>query len=685
MCFRSRPVPDKAPALPLSPGCRLLTAGPLSIMIRNMLHSRNRQGNPGQAPGIGSICRLGLIVIPIIALFVVRKISDSDMWFHMAVGKQILATGSLPTTDRLSLLNFGRPIHAHLWLFQTLIAAGYPFAGAWWLLGVEVVLLILILCFVYRSCRVWASANAAWLLLLTVTIACSERFTVRPELVSLVMIALYYYRLQQGKYHAPAQIAVFFVLQEIWTNCHGIFVIGPFLTGCYLAESLLQGVRGKGYREARSLGILTAAVSAACVVTPNGWDNIQYAWRLFVESNPLAPKLSNATHEMAAALGEISRTMLPFWFYLFLIAAFLFGLLAIAIHCRRQIPLARTAIGCALLAASMTGMKNIPLFALVAAPLIAEYHGLLAGSRLRHGYRAAVVAAMAAAALVWSPRPALIFLKSWVPYRFGVGLSADYVPLGLPTFLDRTGFSGPIFNSMEQGGFYEYHGYPQRIAFYDSRLQDYQPEDIFAVYGAVTEAARNPGGWYALLQRYDFRGLLLGNSPDDKEAAGLLPLVAAQPGWRLVYLDHAASFWMRTDQGNLPPTLARGSVKNLVDGITAFAQAENIDFFLEKTGLYPELRLILLEKAAGQWESSIFLINLGLLKMQAGYTAEAEKLFTRVLKLKPDSRVTLTTLAQLALYRGDRAGAENYIRTALGYYPNDAELLRNLDTILTSR
>lgn len=627
----------------------------------------------------------GIVVIPLIAFFMIRKISDSDMWFHMAVGKQILAAGALPVTDQLSLLNYGQPVKAYLWFFQILAAAGYPLAGFWWLHFLQITILSLTLFFVFRSARVWSDSTTAWLLLLAAVIACSERFSLRPEIVSTLMIALYYYRLQQGNYHLPVELTTFFMLQVIWTNSHGIFVIGPVLTGCYLTEAVLKGMTGKGYKGAKSLGTLTGITAAACLVTPYGTGNIRYAWRLLVESNPLAPKLSNSTYEMGAALGAVSRTLLPFWFYLFLIIGFFVSLLAAFLYRRKQLSIARTLIGFSLLAASLTGMKNMPVFALVAVPLIAENLSLLDKTRIRRLCYACIGTAMAVAATIWSPRPAIQHLKTWVPYRFGLGLSTDYVPLNLPDFLHRINFSGPIFNSMEQGGFYEYHGAPGRIPFYDSRLQDYNPQSVIATFEAVVNAAQNPAPWHALERRYAFRGLLLGNLPDDREAAGLLPLLTADPGWRLVYLDYAASFWLRTDEGNLSPAQSKASIEQLVDSSSNFAQAENINFFLEKTGQYPEIRLKLLEKAAGQWENAELLISLGQIRMQSGDYDDAEKLFLRVLRYKPDSRVTLTTIAQLALFRNDRHTAEKHLRRALRHYPRDPELLENLNTILNDK
>jgi tetratricopeptide (TPR) repeat protein len=216
-------------------------------------------------------------------------------------------------------------------------------------------------------------------------------------------------------------------------------------------------------------------------------------------------------------------------------------------------------------------------------------------------------------------------------------------------------------------------------------LQDYTPAEVIAACSAAINASRQPSDWYALNRRFGFRGILLGNLPDDREAAGLLPLLSSDPAWRLVYLDHAASFWLRADNKNLPPLQEKSAVEQLVGRVANFAQAENINFFLEKTGLYPELRLKLLEKAGRQWENAELLISLGQLKMQSGDFAAAEEIFQRVLSYKPASRVTLTTMAQLALFRKDRTAAEKYLRKALRHYPHDAELRENLNMIVNNK
>jgi tetratricopeptide (TPR) repeat protein len=412
-------------------------------------------------------------------------------------------------------------------------------------------------------------------------------------------------------------------------------------------------------------------------------DSLKYTWQLITTVSPQATMVNYNMIELASPLGSLSRTFTAFWFYFALLAAFPIGLIAVALHCRQQLSLARTLIGCAMLATSMTGIRNMPLFAIVAAPLIAENLSQLDSARLRRicGATAAVVVIIAA--LVWSPRPALTHLGTWVPYRFGVGMSSDYVPLGLPAFLDQIGFSGPIFNSQTLGGFYEYQGSPKRIPFYDYRLEDYDLKKLQAVYAATYTAYADPTAWHDLMQRYGFRGLLLENG-SPAETAGLLPLITVDPGWRLVYLDYAASFWIRSDQPQLPPAVDRTVVEDLATGITNFAQAENLNSFLEKTHRYPDIRLQILEQASRHGESATLLTDLGLLKMQSGHLAEADQLFNRVLRIKPRSQRTLATLAQIALSRGDNRAAEKYLQKALSYYPNDPELRENYDIVLRS-
>ncbi len=625
-----------------------------------------------------------LFVVPIIVFFLITKVSEYDIWYHLAVGKEILRLGSFPDTDQLSLFNLGQPFQPRLWLFRTVTAAGYSFAGYLWLQALQILVWSTTFWAAYRSIRHWTNSAATWTLLLVTAIACSGRFTIRPEIISYLMIAVYYWRLQQGRHHSTAELTFFFILQEIWTCSHGLFSIGPFLVFSYFFVALTKGVRSNNYNEVRSLGVLLSIVIAGCLITPTGFDSIKYTWQLITTVAPEAVMAKYNMFELAPPLGATSRSFIEFWFFWTLMVSFLTSLLSVMVWHRKRLPLARTLIASVMLAVSMTGIRNMPIFAIVAAPLIAEYFSLIESIRFRRIIAAIIASIIILSTIIWSPKPALNYLTTWVPYRFGIGMSADYVPIGLPSFLNRIDFRGSVFNSQTLGGFYAYHGGPKRIPFYDFRLEDFNLNELKKVFDATYTAYAQPDAWHEMVRRYDFRGVLLENAAR-AESAGMLPLLSSEPFWRLVYLDYAASFWMRSDQPNLPSLINQNEVKRLIEGVQNTIQADNLDAFLERTNLFPELRLQLLEESVRRWGNITQLTNLGSLKMKSGMIEDAEELFKRVLKREPKSLTTLTTLAQIALLQGDKRSAETYLLKALIYYPSDTVLRENYNLVLKTR
>ncbi|MDA8431552.1 MAG: hypothetical protein M0Z60_01160 [Nitrospiraceae bacterium] len=621
------------------------------------------------------VAAVGVLAAAVIGLFLIRKVNEWDVWFHLAIGRDILKNGGLPALDHFTLLSMGRPLHDSQWLFQVLLAAGYRTAGFWWLEAVQIGLWGLTLWFVYRAARVWANAPAAWILLTAVAIVSEERFTVRPELVTVLMIALFYWLLQQGKYRSPAGMALLICLQILWTNSHGVYVIGPFLAGCYLVAAVVSGARRRVYAEARSLGILTGALAVSTLVNPYGWEGLRFAWVLFTEVGTAASPFKNSVFEFQSPFTRSSREALVFWPYLALISAFIFSWLAAFFMRRRELSLARTLVGFGMLAVSLTARRNMPLFALVAAPLIAEQISLIGKGRIRRTVGASVVVVMAAAAMVTSPRPALDDLVNWVPYRFGVGVSSDFVPLSLPSFLARIGFSGPVFTSHTLGGFYEFFGPPGSLPFYDARFEAYDRDEIQKVFDIVDTARQRPDRWDDFVRRYGFRGLLIGHQSAEAE---LLPLVSSDHAWRLVYLDQAASFWMRTDRQPLPPAVDAGAIEALAAAATNYVRGDNIDCFARRAAMPQEWRLTLFARTSRFWEDPAALKDLGLMQIQAGRLGDSGRTFRRLLSFDPKSRSTLSTLAEIALRGGDRKTAEEYLLTALRYYPNDPDLRGNL-------
>ncbi len=632
---------------------------------------------------------VSLSVVTIICFFLIRTVSEYDVWFHLTLGRDILCKAAVPVIDSFSLLNFGRPYIDSQWLFQVVIAAGYALIGVYWLQVVQVGLWGLAFYFVYRATCQWTSSAGSFLLLLLTAIACENRFTVRPELVSILMLALFYWRLQQGRYRTLKEILLLAALQVVWTNSHTMFIIGPCLVGCYFVASILRGLQGKEYADTRMLGLLTASTAFACILTPYGWNIIGHSLSLVAAVSPdtfqggpsaLKSPFSGIV-EMQSPFSTVNRTTIAFWFYLLLMVAYLCSFAVLLAKQRMDLPIARTLVVLAMLAISVNANRNMPLFALVAAPLTAEYLSL-AGSLLRRRvWSGILVFALAVAGLMLSPRIALNEL-TYVKHRFGAGISGDFVPLGLPLFLDRLGFTGPVFNSATLGGYYSFHGYPARIPFHDGRFNAYQPADLLRVKSIVGQGSVELRKWRDFSAEYDFKGILLEH--DSVEAAGLLPLLPGEPLWRLVYLDNAASFWLRTDQKNLPTRFDGEQAAKLALNSDYFS-VRQLDIFFEKTGMFAEQRLMLLEQATGNRNDLYLLQILGNLQLKTGAIDKAEQTFKRLLAIEPRSRTNLNSLAQTALVKGNADAAEECVLQALKYYPADPLLLENLALIRSVR
>lgn len=642
-------------------------------------HTRFSTDHPSLSPLSRAIALATLVII---SALLIRTISEYDIWFHLTLGREIIHSRSLPLIDTFSLLNQGRTFHNSQWLFQVLAAAGYPSLGAYWLQLLQAGLWGVTFWATYRSARSWASVSSSCLLLLMVALACEERFSIRPELISVAMIALIYWRLQQDRFRTPADMAFLCVLQVIWTNSHGIFVIGPFMAGCYLLVAVCRDISTRDFSESRRLAGLTLLMWGACLITPYGWGSLKFAWQLATQVGPTAPALFRTVYDLRPPFSPSSRAVIAFWFYVALLATACSSLLAMLVHDRRQIPVARLMIVSAMFVLSLTGIRNIPLFAVVCAPLIVELLSLTGSPRLRRLAVSLTTLIIISTMLTWSPRPALNHLVTWLPYRFGLGASSDYVPMGLPAFLERIRFSGPVYNSQNLGGFYEFHGYPRRIPFLDGRFEAYDPLVLGTLSETVFNAYLRPEPWYALAKRFGFQGMLLENGSAD--SLGLLPLITKDGRWRLVYLDYAASFWLRSDRPDLPPEIDSTAVSGLVEHAQTIAQAENLDIFLDKTSRFQPQRLRLLEGAKQRWNTAYFAKNLGLLQMERGDLAAAEATFKELLSRYPTSLQTLTTLSQIALLRGDKSAAEQYLLQGLALFPNDADLRDNLALIRQS-
>ncbi len=635
------------------------------------MNTKDNCGSPASVTKVFEKILL-FVVVAAIASFLVNEVYDLDVWWHIPIGNDILNRLSLPLQDRFAAASLERPYHDSHWLFQIMLALADRAAG---MAGVELLMISiwgLTLFFCHRAASRWGSPVVAHLLLFIAAMAATERFLPRPEIITFLMIAFLFQRLQERRYVTFVDLALLGTAQAIWTNCHGLFVIGPFMAGCYWFVAAIDHLRGRN-NDFRRLTRLLAVLLAATLATPYGFGGWRYALLLFTETGAAAPLALKGVGELSPTFGAAARSGYAFWFFAVLLAGVV--LTTIIRLVRRQVSLERLLIVIGLAAAAMTGRRNIVLFALVAAPFTAEQLQTLMPERKRLVAPLCAVFSLALLAWAWFPLSGAYYLKMEIPSRFGLGATSAFFPHNLSRFLDRTGFQGQVFNSNSLGGFYLYHGYPQRIPLTDGRWETYDQQTL----NMINESSGNPLLWAKILEKYAIRGVLLQHT--SPEAVRLLPLLSKDNAWRLVYLDHAASFWMRNDTPRIPDRIDLSAHGTLPSNPSSIHDCLILDNFLAKVEAR-ELRIANLRRALSFGMATETLLEpLGQELLRAGRLQDAELTFERLQRLDPENKSALSELAFAAYNRGELTKAESLLRRALKSAPDDPDIKANYQRV----
>jgi hypothetical protein len=194
--------------------------------------------------------------------------------------------------------------------------------------------------------------------------------------------------------------------------------------------------------------------------------------------------------------------------------------------------------------ASMRSARHIPLFAIVAAPVIAEaWAGAWREMAERWGPGSvAAILRNFATDLGRHPRPsawlavsAVVVLMVLPPAGFSEARFPVMAVEQNAVRLAPAGIAPRVLTSDQWADYLIYRLYPRQRVFFDGRSDFFGPRiggDYRTLFGAEP-------GWVELLDRYGFDLALL---PHDWPLSTMLE---RQPGWRVVYRDKVAVLYAR--------------------------------------------------------------------------------------------------------------------------------------------
>ena len=428
-------------------------------------------------------------------LAAMQPLSDTDMWWHLATGRETLASGFV-RHDIFSWTVNGAPISTDQWLGQVVMWLSYAWLDWHGVAMLRVLLAVALITLVALAAARAAARPLAVLLGTIPALLLARAVTVdRPELMGFVLFValLLLLRRAQSGANTPDVLAIV-ALILVWTNVHGSFALGVGLVVIACVEGAIRDPEARaGY------AMLALATIGVTLLNPAG-AGVWTAPGSHLLSPPRDIQEWNVI-DIRTALGVTYVATLAL-----LIACVLLG---------PRIPLRELAILVPIALLSLTAARQAPLLALAAAPLFAARAELLLDRVSRASAAVPLPRALAIGLPALLVAVALLMAPGQTDERGYPVAARASIPLG-----DRT------LARYEWGGWLIWSGIP---VFVDGRLTPYAG-GVLDDYRRIIAAAP---GWEDIVARRGVRMLLV--APTDAVA-----IRARDLGWSVRFESDVA-------------------------------------------------------------------------------------------------------------------------------------------------
>jgi hypothetical protein len=449
------------------------------------------------------------------ALVSFRSAYEPDLWWHLAQGREA-AGGALVRTNLFSSLHRDYPQHYTSWLFDLGAYWLWTRAGGAALQIAQALLIAASLGLTALACRVRATTAATVAACLFGWLIIEPRALPRPYVFSFAAFAACVWLVERARATRSWRPLAWTVpLVVFWANVHVECVFGIGFVGLF---GLCEWIRPRMLPRADAMKVMgLAALALLCTaINPYGFGLLRYLYE-----NTLVPQLLN--------IAELRPPYLPNYrgFFVWTIVG---G--AVALLRWRTVSLAEAASIAVFGLLAFRHLRLTPLLYFVSAPVVARCIDEL--ERFKIDRRAAAAAALVAVATL-SRVPILDLVKN-----LEIGSRALTPPAlfseAAMTFARERGLAGPVFTSLNLGGFVAWELYPSARVFQDARLQAY-PASHFR---GIMEASRSREAWASLTAGVDWAVLSL---PRVNELSGVGQFDPSE--WGSAFRDQAIEIVVR--------------------------------------------------------------------------------------------------------------------------------------------
>lgn len=461
-------------------------------------------------------------VFVLTVIYSLRRMADTDLWAHLKCGEYLFQHGAILKTYYFNCSWPDFPYVNHSWLFQAIIYAVDRISGEPGLIVLQVLLILVAFCILFRTIRSYTKSVPIIALVLSLGIlASAHRFSLRPQHFTFIFLAFFLFSLHQYQRKVTKYAWFLPLVMLFWVNMHAESLWGVLIPGVYLVSEYLKSRSAQKVdrSDLKKLLLIYVLIFIAALVNPFTYKTV--FWPLFVMKEQFAG--------VEEILPPTSVRYLFFWIY------FTLFLVSSAVNFRKIDP-TWVLVSLVFAVVAWTANRGIPHFVFVSAPLIAgnlqaisERADSRIGDRhyLKQGTKIVLLTVLVTfmGFVVTSP---LYFQKfDSVPY-----------PERALDFLKAEGISGNVFNEHAWGGYIIWRSYPALKPYIDGRFFHQRFYDEF------DPTLSGQPGWEAVLSKYNINIAILAYGPDEHQR--LNDRLFADARWRLIYWDDVSLVYVRT-------------------------------------------------------------------------------------------------------------------------------------------
>jgi hypothetical protein len=474
-----------------------------------------------------------IVVAAIFWLYSRQPLHHTDLWGHLAYGRLIWQSGSLPATEPFMPLAREVPLVDTAWLTQVGGYIAYSLGGPpaiQFLHGLAIVI-----CCGFLAQGVFLRTNS--LLCSVAGLALFDALNwyqfqiVRPQMAGLVCCAALLAMITGRRWHAYYWFAIPIML-ALWASLHGSFIIGLAYLACAAAGRAIDVWRRARrltapLRDARVRRLSVVIGLAALAVFVNPYGVRLYSEVLAFSRSPnLRALLEWQMLDLSSTQGRIA-------------AGVAVGLIIVLLLSPRRVA-----------AGELLALVALGLFALWSARMLIWWTPVAAHALAIHAHEAwrrflpAVnVAPAARRSAKWTTVSLGIFFVSIVATPLGIQILTGktpelarsvsvQTPLGATEWLKEHPPEGQIFNVYEWGDYLVWAGPPHLKVFVTSQAH-LVPPDVWRDYLAVI---RQRSRYEEILDQYGVTTVML----DKPRREALIRRLKQDDRWRSVFEDELA-------------------------------------------------------------------------------------------------------------------------------------------------